>query len=394
MSELPEPTRRPLWRRLLRWCGWSITGVFALCLLLIAALVLINWHDEPLTPEAQAWLVVPENPVPDAENAWLAMQAAVFEVPLEQGVVIARNRLEFLQRNPLADMDDVPALRGVPRTVWQVRFDWCRFDKDASLASGLMAREDELLAWLQPLRPLLARYYAATTMPGYHQLVSGSPMEPFGESWELACLAEVDLSLRLMRGDRSADTQLVQHLRYGLNGLTQSRTLISSLLAAANVRANNAMLIQLDAAGALTPALRAAVLQELQAQAAEPVAAVRQRILQGELRFSQAMGDLLLQQQRQNLWEEPSAVETAFWWGASRMRLFQPNASLNFHHQSMLRALQGEVMPCPTWGWHNAYNPVGKHLCAAYPANWESHFQRLDAAAAGLEATIKTLQAH
>ena len=71
-----EPVRRPLWRRLLRWAAWSCAGLLGLIVLLVAVLVAINWRDEALSPEAQAWLAVPANPVADADNAWLAMIAA------------------------------------------------------------------------------------------------------------------------------------------------------------------------------------------------------------------------------------------------------------------------------------------------------------------------------
>jgi hypothetical protein len=368
MSELPEPTRRPLWRRLLRWCGWSIAGVFALCLLLIAALVLINWQDEPLTPEAQAWLVVPENPVPDAENAWLAMIA--IGVEKQPGAAVGRQIIQHLKEAPN------------PTGMAEAYLDqfgpaWQFSDIDTSLCNigqngpRILARQAELQALVSQQQEVLARYYAAIALPDFHEEASPSAIAflPYAPAAKAACLARIDLALRLLAGDASAEAGFVQHQRYWLIALQRSQVLIGALVANTQIQSDQALLQSLlaaknhGAAQALN-ALRA----DLQAFATLDENALMARPLAGEFRVLKVgferTRDLLMQR-------------ASGWYQTRWVRLiYHPQATLN-QLQAMMISPDGGYAMC---GRHYlVHNPMGRILACMGAGRYQEYFGRIRA---------------
>lgn len=375
MSAQPDTElRRPLWRRLLRWTGWisaGLAGLAGLGMLVLVGLVAINWNDEPLTPEAQAWLAVPANPVADADNAWLAMIA--IGVEKQPGTALGRQIIERLKETPNPpDMAETYLSQFGP--VWQnSRIDTglCNVRQNGpDILPRILARQAELKLLVIQQEAALARYYAAIALPGFHEDASPSTTTflPYAPSAKAACLARIDLALRLLSGEKTAEARFAQHMRYWLTALEESHVLLGAMLATTQIRADQALL-----QGLLEKKNRGAtqVLQglrgDLQNFSMLDETASQQRLLAGELRF---MRDTLAHDLGK------TGVPWHDQWG---LRLFyHPQATLN-QQQFMMTHPDETATMCSMFQWHYAYNPIGKILACIGAPRYQQYFIRIRA---------------
>ncbi|MDR2710255.1 MAG: hypothetical protein LBB65_02785 [Burkholderiales bacterium] len=96
---------------LFRWIKRIILSLLVLLAIFIAVLVVLNWRDEPLTPEAARLLALPAPATPDEPNAYYVLLG--FEAPDNEDAMKAGKRLrdEFdrQRRENILNIDDPDA---------------------------------------------------------------------------------------------------------------------------------------------------------------------------------------------------------------------------------------------------------------------------------------------
>lgn len=378
----PDSGRKSRWKRLLRIATWGISTLLVLCLLCYTILLAINWHDEPLTQETQAWLTEPANTVPDTQNAWLAMLALAY--PQHPGPLTGRKILDLMHTAPFIVIDEDTDLYAGLDTQLQQTFgppqaalspsplhDICSLKgRGPGILGRILQDETATASQIHANQPLLGQYYAAIALPQYAQ--EGLPVEvlPFQASGvitklEASCLARMDLSLRLAQNDPKAGGLLQNHLQYWLTTLTHSHSLIGMMIANTQVQSD------LDWASDLTrqfPQQTRTALQPVIAQYASFSSMHRHDLwlqpFQGELRFSQVTAKAIRQQM-------PRASALDRFMVFMFRSLYQPQATLNQRQACLAQLLRNdEQRPSPEAISSWLYNPLGKSLvgCADYAA--------------------------
>jgi hypothetical protein len=376
-----SPSQRSGWRRLLRYCAYAFAGLLALDLIGFGVLVAINWNDEALTPETQAWLTEPANPVPDAQNAWLAMQAIGFEK--QSGPEVGRRFITAMSKISPYDTTGLKPGDSPERVEQFMKQQKHRFDAQfgphweadpairqicwnngewTGAFSRILAQRKTVEELLRTNHAVLQRYYAAIALPDFfdfspadydlHYAVTANQ----GDITAAACLARMDLGLRLLDGDRSAREPLKHHLRYWITQTTQSHSLIGLMIASGQTK------FDLDWSTDLltkVPASRPALLaskplwQDLASHSPNELLG---GALPAELRSYQNM---LVTNFRQS---QPPLQRLQKW------LTYKPNATLNLRRQLMTESDESRKQSCDWTSWHMAYNFRGKVLdcIAAY----------------------------
>lgn len=360
-----SPSKRTGWRRLLRYCAYALAGLLVLGLIGFGALVAINWNDEELTPETQAWLTEPANPVPDAQNAWLAMQAVGFEK--QSGPNVGRRFIAAMAqlspyneigRKPNNPPESTEQLMERSKHLFDAQFGplWEANSAIFTLCwkSGewkgafvrMMAQRKIVEDILRTNHAVLQRYYAAIALPGFFDL---SP-----DNYDLlyattvnnnditaaTCLARMDLSLRLLDGDQSAREPLQRHLRYWITQTTQSHSQTGLMFASNQIKFDLDWATELLAkAPASQPALLAStpLWQDLAGRSPDDLLS---KTFPAELR---SFRYLIAQ-------DNP------------RQLTFKTNAALNFRRQLMTESDDTHKQSCDWASWRMAYNFSGKIL--------------------------------
>lgn len=387
---MPDPNsgRRPLWRSLLRIATWVVSTLLVLCLLCYAILVAINWHDEELTPETQAWLTEPANPVPDAQNSWLAMQIVSFEK--QSGPEAGRRFITAVtQVSPYDGLnpDDPPESTEQFMERSKHRFDtqfgprwevnpairtvcWNKGEWKGSLGR-ILAQRKAIESFLRANHAVLQRYYAAIALPAFFDL---SPADydlhyaitaNQGDITAAACLARMDMSLRLLDGDHSAREPLQHHLRYWITQTTQSHSLTALMIASGQTKCD------LDWATDLlskVPASRTALLTSKplwQDLADRSPTDLLSSTFPAELRSYQHM-------LARNVRRSPSPLQRLQTW-----LTYKPNATLNFRRQLMTESDDTHKQSCDWTSRHMAYNFSGKILSCIAATSMKNFYERL-----------------
>lgn len=366
-------------RRLLRVCAYIVAALLSLGLIGFGTLVAINWNDEELTPETQAWLTDPANPVPDAQNAWLAMLAIGFE---NQTPPTGRDVIEVLrQRQPtFAESGEISPL-GAQWKTSDIDISLCSvYQKGPGILGRILENRHTAEALVKKHRQALQRYYAAIALPDYFEILEPALLTnlPITPSIKAACLARMDLSLRLTESDPSASRQLHDHLRYWLHANMRAKTLLTMLLSNAQVRADIDLLKSLNQIH--TKEISVAT-QELIPELRKIASAAHRELLlnplQGEFRY-----------QSWEIEHQSHQIDPLNLFGleSSRLDLFatehfyQPHASINmlqhFFANGLERgAINGAGM-CYGISLSRLYNPLGKaYLCKALP-NYAGYFAK------------------
>ena len=395
------PSRRPLWRRLLRCMAWSIGGLLTLCLLCYAILVAINWNDEALTPETQAWLTEPANPVPDAQNAWLAMLALAY--PQQSGPQAGRRILDLLHTAPAISVDSGIYTRLDTRLQAefgpaQAALDPSPIKEICSLQSkgpGVLDRIQQdttgAAAQIRANQALLEKYYAAISLPQYAE--EGFPFEGLPVQANLlmpklqaSCLARMDLSLRLAQNDPKAEQLLSGHLQYWLAALTRSHSLLGMMIANAQVQTDLDWINDLaHQYPRRTHSILGYVLPQYAAFANMSRDQLWRHPIQGELRLD--LQTINASRQKTQSTSIFARIEDF-----ALTPLFQPQATLN-QQQACLAGLlrDGQASLSPSIATSMLYNPLGKSLdgCAYYSEKF-SRVQLTQAAAGKFVTSLQS----
>jgi hypothetical protein len=395
------PRRRPLWRRLLRFMAWSVGSLLTLCLLCYAILVAINWTDETLTPETQAWLTEPANPVPDAQNAWLAMLALAY--PQQAGPQAGRRILARLRTAPLFAADQSAYERldaqlehefGPPGAAFSPspNREICSITgKGPGILGRTLQDSARTTALVNANRALLEKYYAAVGLPAYAEEgppVYDIPVQQTSNviALDAACLARMDISLRLKSGDRSTNQALINHLRYWQTALTHSQSLIAIMIANAQVRSDIDWISDLSRQyPQQTQAALATVTSGYATLARMPLEALWDSAIRGEFRHTQAMSEEI---------RRPSATGEAIADRLTRfaMRSFYlPHASANQRQRCLAHLLSEKPTPLSN-GTHSSilYNPLGKSFAGC--ADYSEYFSRVQVTQIAAGKFVASLQ--
>jgi hypothetical protein len=374
MNALTTRHPHPLWRRLLRYAAIAIGGLIGLELLLVAVLIAINWHDEELTPAAKAWLAEPANPVPDAQNGWLAMITVYLEK--QSGTATGRQLVTLIQHNTNIHGQGGISPELGPR--WNPErnelFDLCSIPRNGpGILPRILAQQKTIRELTHTHQAALTRYYAATALEGFYEetlppLAKGDIYyQPIAHA---SCLARMDISLGLLSHGKSADEKLLKHLHYWLQALTQSQSVLGAMIANTQVQAD------LDWLGGLLDALPPENLSglreikpELEQLATTPTTTLFMPMLAAELRSSQQL--------RKEVWADPEVTQSFL--GVLQVRLlYKPNATVNFDQQIMLTAGTEQArQDCNFVRWSFAYNPMGKITACTDSDFYKKFFDRI-----------------
>jgi hypothetical protein len=235
--------------RLLRALTFCLLGGIALTLLSYAALLLLNWRDDPVSAAAQHFTDVhtTRRAVPDQQNAYLYMlgfEAADDQSPIDLG----RKRIDWLRwalDQPWNESLQEPEYsRRLARDDEQPLFveslvEACR-SNNGQCAARLLASEARLDEWLKSAQPLLQRYQALivlpamyeplpfdmrSSLPSYRPVLQGQQLL-LVHAWQLHRQGASEQARQLLESD----------LRFWRMALAEADTLISRLIAVSAVR--------------------------------------------------------------------------------------------------------------------------------------------------------------
>jgi hypothetical protein len=233
----------PVIGRLLKWVTLAAGSLFLLTLGLCTVAYLINAHDEPLTPQAQALLQPPPNTLRPEDNIYLALEGLA--APPGQSVIAAgqarigrfNDSIEAASRDPSGTTLHALHLRD-PRGL-EFRGDISFVQPlNASVWGAAARHQREIEKLLADNRELYQRYLELLPLRGYYETARPSPYAPtdFAAPGQLhrLFLAAVSLHVRSrFAGERTralADLELdVQLWRTVFNG---EGGLISKMVAA------------------------------------------------------------------------------------------------------------------------------------------------------------------
>jgi len=162
------------------------------------AALLVNAHDEALSPEARALLTPPPNPYGDRDNIYVALQG--FDAPPAESVIaVGEARIQHYNRNTvtqdahrLAFKGDVGFIRPLESSVW----------------NEAPQHELQIEALLQDNHELIERYLDLILLRGYYETARPSALMPYPAApHETHRLFLAQLALQ-MRASRSLQAQL------------------------------------------------------------------------------------------------------------------------------------------------------------------------------------------
>lgn len=379
-------TKRTLWQRL-RYVRIALAWLCGLVVLFALVVVAINLRDEEFTPDTRAWLQEPVNPVAPVDNAFLAVAALQIEQRADTDA--GRRMLTAIGKEPRLLLDE--KRMAVFGTLWQaptIDRRMCVWKPgDPALLVRIASQHDTLEKMLEKQRPALDRYYAAIALPDFHEIAVFPEFLSMSSANDVACLARVDLALRVLAGKSGAAEDMRKHIGYWSRALLGSRNLMSAMFANGALNTDMSLLQDLqkiDFEGkqhffaSLRPTLQAVA-----------DAKIDEQVMAGELRYSS-----------QTLRQAEIKGEYAAWWQRPLSDLFfKRQASINrqqFLMASIIRNDQASTkQACDStrlrYQLNYLYNPLGKLLGCMPLSSYETYLTRLAQTrqdAAGLVASI------
>jgi hypothetical protein len=232
-------------RRVLKWSGITVLGLLALALLLFAAALIINAHDEELSPQARALLTPAPNPYRPEDNIYLALVGA--DAPVGESVITAgltkissyEQRVDALMRNPTLVAQEAFLL--APENPQRLAFKGdCTFVKplQESLWQTIPPHREQVEKLLADNRELYQRYLALHELHGYYETARPSwlmPSMPWPVCERKVFLAEYVLRTRFrdLSEQRQAFGELQDDIRLWRRIFTGDGALVSKMLSAA-----------------------------------------------------------------------------------------------------------------------------------------------------------------
>lgn len=395
--------------RILKWVGLAAGSLALIALLLLALLFVINWRDEPLTPQARSLLAPPPNPLQPDDNIYLAM--AGFTAPAGTSVVAAgQARIEHYNEHLDAVLHD-PSPQALDSLTFKDPHA-LEFHGEAQFVQPLTGSlwEDvpphraQIEALTAQNGELYQRYLALERLPGYFESARASYLAPaIFVPTEVRYLFLEDTVLRLRSGSaraqRAALDELVADVGLWRRVLTGQGLVISKMLALAYLESDYLVLADMIA----DPHAAVPVGPD-DADTAAPLFALRDFDL-GAAFAAEFRVQASLLEQTQYLYTigwTPQAARS----GAPRSwtdrlgsevsgHFFKLNATVNLFAQQAQRLV--DLAPGPgvaaadrkladssrsAWSLIGAYNPIGKLLAGiAAPAGVTYPLRAWDAAA-------------
>lgn len=243
----PGPETLRFLRVFAKTLAWLLGSTLALFLLL----VVVNWSDEALTPEAEALLRPPPNPYKPEENLYLALLG--FDAPPGQSPVAAGEaRLAVYEDELAAGLENSdymfphlvePRGRTLP---FQGKLGVCQPLEDSCYAE-VEFHKDEIAAALKANQELYDRYKRLHAMKGYYE--TGTPsfyMLVAYAPHEVRQLYLADVALRIKADQpfrqKAALADLADDMRTWRRMLGGSGSLLSKMIATANLQGDYALL--------------------------------------------------------------------------------------------------------------------------------------------------------
>lgn len=270
--ERPRPGIRRIWRIFLIVIKWTI-GVLSILGLLFVG---INWFDEDLSPEAKALLIAPPNPYEPEENLYLVLlgfDAKQGESPIATG----QARVAAYEKEVAAALKDPPrAALEFPDSAWQKKeklefhgkADFCQPLTKSCLA-GVEIHKAEIDRLLKANQELYRRYSRLHGLKGYYETATPSfyILIPYAPR-PVRQLYLANVALRVKSGNHLQQKAAIADLRDDIRTwrleLTGNGSLISKMLAVANLQGDYAVLADIIADGKLdlkgsSPEIRSAL---------------------------------------------------------------------------------------------------------------------------------------
>ena len=175
-----------VWKRILKWIAWCLSGALALAILAYLTLLAINWRDRPPSAAAERLAAAYRDrpPISDADNAYvyaMGFSVAPDGDPREAGI----RRIEWARSLPgdisvPATPDPVPGFDSYrsarsPEIKKIVEACW-RLTPNCAAA---LEDEATLRAWLASEQWLIERYRTLLRHPGWLETIPADPRAPF-----------------------------------------------------------------------------------------------------------------------------------------------------------------------------------------------------------------------
>jgi hypothetical protein len=243
--------------RILRWIGLVAGSLVLVALLLFALAFAINWRDEPLTPQARAFLTPPPNSLKPEDNIYLAM--AGFSAPSGASVTATgQARIERYNERLGAALHDpsAQALGSLNAADPQALLFAGQADfvhpLSASVWNEVGAHRADIEVLIAQNAELYQRYQALERLPGYYETARPSYLAPpVYVPTEVRYLFLEETALRLRSGSsgeqREALSELLADIALWRRVLKGEGLLISKLLSLAYLQSDLLVLADLIA---------------------------------------------------------------------------------------------------------------------------------------------------
>jgi hypothetical protein len=170
-------------RRILKWLGFAALGFLAVAGVLGVVALLVNAHDEALTPEARTLLTPPANPYGSADNIYVALQG--FDAPPAESVIaVGAARIEHYNRNIDAALRDPAAVSRAslaPQDAHRLAFKGdVSFIRplESSVWNEAPEHELQIETLLADNHELIERYLDLFLLRGYYETARPSALMP------------------------------------------------------------------------------------------------------------------------------------------------------------------------------------------------------------------------
>ena len=180
------PAARAL-KQTVKWLGIGLLALTVLAAALLLSALLVNAHDQALTPEVRALLTPPPNPYDAADNIYVALMG--FDAPPAESVIaVGEARIEHYNRNIDAALRDPSAVS--PESLAAKDAHRLAFKGDVSFIRPLESsvwneapqHEEQIQTLVADNHELLLRYLDLLLLRGYYESARASALTPSADA--------------------------------------------------------------------------------------------------------------------------------------------------------------------------------------------------------------------
>ncbi|MBV1775641.1 hypothetical protein KSF73_07910 [Burkholderiaceae bacterium DAT-1] len=284
----PIPPEEPRFTRALRLLVRIVLTIIGMLALLWATFKWVNRHDQPLTPDSQAWLTPPAAPASNGFNAFYALTLKTNELQATGDRIAAKlMALPPLERDARFDA----ILKAEGQTIPLSEVDQVCKSKTANCLDDIRAHNDTLNASMAANAELLDRYrrVVATRDSVY---TGNMGLMSFSLVNGLVSLNMADALFKLKAKDLSGLDHVLNSQRFWMRASLAPDSVMAEVIMQANLKRHikfiNALL---DEQPALGPHVRTMLMPTLTEWQAQPDTVTWTHMLQGEFRFVASMLD-------------------------------------------------------------------------------------------------------